>query len=59
VQEDVIESVEGKFIELLRERQIPTKNDFQTLINRIEILSKKVEGYKLVDINGIEGQTIK
>ena len=44
-QEEFRESVEGKLIELIKERQIPTKNDFQTLINRIDTLSKKVESF--------------
>jgi polyhydroxyalkanoate synthesis repressor PhaR len=42
-EEDIRENVEGKIIEFLRERQIPTKNDIQTLINKIETLSKRVE----------------
>jgi len=42
-EEDIRENVEGRIIEFLRERQIPTKNDIQTLINKIEILSKRVE----------------
>jgi polyhydroxyalkanoate synthesis repressor PhaR len=50
-QEDLLENVEGKFIDLLRERQIPSKNDFQLLINRIETLSKKFEGFELDKIN--------
>jgi polyhydroxyalkanoate synthesis repressor PhaR len=46
-QEDLRENIEEKFFELLKERQIPTKNDFQALINRIETLSKKMEGFNL------------
>jgi polyhydroxyalkanoate synthesis repressor PhaR len=42
-EEDIRENVEGRIIEFLRERQIPTKNDYQTLINKIETLSKRVE----------------
>jgi polyhydroxyalkanoate synthesis repressor PhaR len=42
-EEDIRENVEGRIIEFLRERQIPTKNDIQTLINKIETLSKRVE----------------
>ncbi|MFZ0535045.1 MAG: polyhydroxyalkanoate synthesis regulator DNA-binding domain-containing protein [Anaerolineales bacterium] len=42
-EEDIRENVEGRIIELLRERQIPTKNDIQTLINKIETLSNRVE----------------
>jgi polyhydroxyalkanoate synthesis repressor PhaR len=42
--DDLRENIEGKFVELLKERQIPTKIDFQTLINRIESLSQKVDG---------------
>lgn len=42
-EEDIRENVEGRIIEFLRERQIPTKNDIQTLINKIETLSNRVE----------------
>src|SRR4030042_13287 len=44
-QDEFRDSVEGKFMELIKERQIPTKNDFQALINRIDTLSKKVESF--------------
>jgi len=44
-QEEYRDSVEGKLLELIKERQIPTKNDFQTLINRIDTISKKLEGF--------------
>jgi polyhydroxyalkanoate synthesis repressor PhaR len=46
-QEDLRENIEEKFVEFLKERKIPTKIDFQTLINRIETLSKKVEGISI------------
>jgi polyhydroxyalkanoate synthesis repressor PhaR len=46
-QEELKDNVEIKLIELLRERQIPTKSDFHLLTNRIETLSKKVEGFNL------------
>jgi len=43
--EDFQENVEGRILEFLRQRQIPTKNDFQTLIQKIETLSKRVEDF--------------
>lgn len=42
-QDDFRENIEGKFVEFLRGRQLPTKNDFQNMINRIDSISKKVE----------------
>jgi polyhydroxyalkanoate synthesis repressor PhaR len=42
-QENLIESVEGKIIELLKNREIPTRDDYTTLMNRIDSLSVKVE----------------
>jgi polyhydroxyalkanoate synthesis repressor PhaR len=61
--EDIRENVDGGFIEFLKEWQIPTKNDFQNVINRIEVLSKKVEGYKSENIDKeisvVEGQIIE
>jgi polyhydroxyalkanoate synthesis repressor PhaR len=61
-QEDVIENIEGKFIELLREQQIPTKVDFQTLSKRIDTLSTKIEGFTFdteKEVIGTEGQIIE
>jgi polyhydroxyalkanoate synthesis repressor PhaR len=62
LQNDLIENVEGKIIELLRERQIPTKSDFLTIIKRIETLSEKVEGITAENSNeniDIDGQIIE
>jgi polyhydroxyalkanoate synthesis repressor PhaR len=42
---DFQENVEEKILEYLKQRQIPTKNDFQTLIQKIETLSKRVEDF--------------
>jgi len=42
---DFQENVEGKILEYLKQRQIPTKNDFQTLTQKIETLSKRVEDF--------------
>lgn len=44
IRDDLRENVEGKILEFLRERQIPTKNEFESLIQKIETLTKKVEG---------------
>jgi polyhydroxyalkanoate synthesis repressor PhaR len=46
-QEELMGNFEEKFSELLKERQILTKSDFKSLINRIDILSTKVEGFIL------------
>jgi len=45
MKEDFQENVEGKILEFLQKRQIPTKNDFQILIQKIEALSKRVEDF--------------
>jgi polyhydroxyalkanoate synthesis repressor PhaR len=54
-QEDSLGNVEGRFIEILRERQIPTKHDFQSLINRIDTLSKKIEDLRGENTNKMDG----
>jgi polyhydroxyalkanoate synthesis repressor PhaR len=54
-QEDSLGNVEGRFIEILRERQIPTKHDFQSLINRIDTLSKKIEDLRVENTNKMDG----
>ena len=43
MNEDFQENIEGTILEFLRQRQIPTKNEFQTLTQKIEALSKKLE----------------
>jgi polyhydroxyalkanoate synthesis repressor PhaR len=45
--EKITENVEGKITEFLIDRGIPTRDDFITLINRIDILSKQVEELNL------------
>jgi polyhydroxyalkanoate synthesis repressor PhaR len=42
-QDSLIENVEGKLVEFLKDREIPTRDDYRTLMNRIDTLSKKVE----------------
>jgi polyhydroxyalkanoate synthesis repressor PhaR len=42
-QESLIDNVEGKIIEFLKNREIPTRDDYKTLMNRIDSLSQKVE----------------
>jgi len=54
MKEDFQENVEGKILEFLRQRQIPTKNDFQLLIKKIETLSKRVEDINNVEANKVE-----
>jgi polyhydroxyalkanoate synthesis regulator phasin len=43
MNEDFQGDIEGRILEFLRQRQIPTKNEFQTLTQKIEALSKKLE----------------
>ena len=43
------ENVEGKIIEFIKERPIPTRDDFQTIISRIETLSNRIDGYNIDD----------
>ncbi len=45
MNEDFQENIEGKILEFLRQRQIPTKDDFQTLTLKIETLSKRIEDF--------------
>jgi polyhydroxyalkanoate synthesis repressor PhaR len=42
-QDSMIENVEGKIIEFLKDKEIPTKEDYRTLMNRIDTLSKKLD----------------
>ena len=42
-QENIIENVEGKILGLLKDTELPTRDDFRTLMNRIDTLSKKVD----------------
>jgi len=51
MNEDFQGNIEGTILEFLRQRQIPTKNEFQTLTQKIEALSKKLE-----DINSGEAK---
>ena len=43
------ENVEGKIIEFIKEHPIPTRDDFQTIISRIETLSNRIDGYNIDD----------
>jgi polyhydroxyalkanoate synthesis repressor PhaR len=42
-QENLIENIEGKMVEFLKDKEVPTRDDFRTLMNRIDTLSSKVE----------------
>lgn len=42
-REDLVEYIEGRIVEFLRQRHIPTGNDLHTLIQKIDTLSKRVE----------------
>jgi len=54
IKEDFQENVEGKIVEFLKQRQIPTKNDFLILIKKIDSLSKRIEDINNVDANKVE-----
>lgn len=51
MNEDFQGDIEERILEFLRQRQIPTKSEFQTLTQKIEALSKKLE-----DINSGEAK---
>ncbi len=53
--ENVFDSVEGKIQDFLRAQQIPTKDDLQSLLDKIDDLSKKVE-YLHPDVAASESQ---
>ncbi len=40
---DIVDDIEAGITDFLRQRQIPTKTDLRTLIDRIDSLSKRVE----------------
>jgi polyhydroxyalkanoate synthesis repressor PhaR len=46
-QEKFIENVEEKIVEFLKDRDIPTRDDYITLIDRIDTLSKKMDGLNI------------
>jgi polyhydroxyalkanoate synthesis repressor PhaR len=54
-QEKFIENIEGKIVEFLKGRDIPTRDDFITLLNRIDTLSEKVEELNLDEEINKEG----
>ena len=55
-QENIIDSVQEKIVDFLKERDVPTRADFVTLINQIDTLSKKMEQLTLEnDLDKEEG----
>jgi polyhydroxyalkanoate synthesis repressor PhaR len=54
-QEKFIENIEGKIVEFLKGRDIPTRDDFITLLNRIDTLSEKVKELNLDEEINKEG----
>ncbi len=56
-QDRLIDNVEGKIVDFLKDREIPTRDDFRNLMNRIDTLSKKVEELSIED--AIEKGTTK
>lgn len=49
-QENLFENVEGKILEFLKDREIPTRDDYRTLMSRIDSLSQKLEELATEDI---------
>lgn len=43
--DDMRENIEERIIAFLRERQLPSRTDFQSLIDRVESLAKKVDDF--------------
>jgi polyhydroxyalkanoate synthesis repressor PhaR len=56
-QDRLIDNVEGKIVDFLKDREIPTRDDYKTLMNRIDTLSKKLEELSIED--AIEKGTTK
>jgi polyhydroxyalkanoate synthesis repressor PhaR len=50
-QDDVKDNFELRILELIKERQIPTKHDIHSLISKIDSLSKRVEDITISAVN--------
>ncbi len=42
---DLVENIEGRIVDFLRQRQIPTSNDLNTLSQKIDTLAKRLEEF--------------
>lgn len=49
-QENLIDNVEGKIVNFLKDREIPTRDDYLSLMDRIDALSNKVEELAIEDV---------
>ena len=47
--DDMRENLEDRIISFLKERQLPSRTDFQALIDRVENLSKKVDDFGSIE----------
>lgn len=58
-QDSLVDTMEGKISDFLRDRQIPTREDLQLLINRIDDLSQMIDGFQATkaDEEETEGNT--
>lgn len=56
-QDSLIENVEGKILEFLKNSDIPTRDDYKTLMNKIDCLSQKVE--ELSEEEASRGSSVK
>ena len=54
--DDMRENIEERIISFLREKQIPSHTDFQTLIDRVESLEKKVDVFNSMEKSQDDGK---
>ena len=54
--DDMRENIEERIISFLREKQIPSHTDFQTLIDRVESLAKKVDVFNSMEKSQDDGK---
>lgn len=49
--DDLREDIEGRILEFLKERQLPSKTDLQALVDRVDSLAKKVDEFNSAENN--------
>jgi polyhydroxyalkanoate synthesis repressor PhaR len=54
--DDMRENIEERIISFLREKQLPSHTDFQTLIDRVESLAKKVDDFNSTEKSQNDGK---
>jgi polyhydroxyalkanoate synthesis repressor PhaR len=54
--DDMRENIEERIISFLREKQLPSHTDFQTLIDRVESLEKKVDVFNSMEKSQDDGK---